>query len=382
MSPFEKNTRHGTRHAPFFFAVLAVLAAVACASSPALAAQSLAEQVRQEQDKAGERRASLERLTAEERRVNADLAMAEDRIMRLEENLAKQEQVLADLARNDTELREKQAAVTDEMARTELALADIMRALWEMQSRREGVGGRDLPDWDVTDREHVWSLELLSSMREHRGVLQKQGEQLAAIMARREGVGKEAESALAELGKEKETLLRSRLAYSARIQELRQEKQDAEAELASILALVDSLNLRIQESEVKVAIDKAKGQLPMPGTGTLRQKYNPSANPPVRGVTLELAGDDTVRAVHWGKVVHNDILRGFGRVVILMHGAEYYTLYAYLAESHLTVGQDVDRLDSVGKAGFVPAIEGPGVYFELRFHQKAINPEDWFRKNT
>jgi len=107
------------------------------------------------------------------------------------------------------------------------------------------------------------------------------------------------------------------------------------------------------------------------------RRYAPDAKPPVRGLGLSVGQGDPVRAVAYGRVVHNDTMRGFGRVVILMHGQAYYTLYAFLADSPLRLGQEVGGGQQVGTAGFYPDANGPGVYFELRFHQKAINPDAW-----
>ena len=81
-----------------------------------------------------------------------------------------------------------------------------------------------------------------------------------------------------------------------------------------------------------------------------------------------------------GKVVHNDVLRGFGTVLILQHGDDYYSLYAFLGNSPLQVGQDVAGRQQLGTVGYYPAIRGPGLYFELRFKQKAINPEQWLSR--
>ncbi|MCC8193850.1 MAG: peptidoglycan DD-metalloendopeptidase family protein, partial [Deltaproteobacteria bacterium] len=59
---------------------------------------------------------------------------------------------------------------------------------------------------------------------------------------------------------------------------------------------------------------------------------------------------------------------------------EYYSLYMFLSESPLSIGQDVERGETVGTSGFVTSLNGPGLYFELRHHQKAVNPEQWLRK--
>lgn len=352
-------------------------------ATPAHAAEAgdtLVKQLRVEQDKAKERRASLVRLTEQERNVNAGLAAAEDRILKLESALAKQEERLGQLATSDAELQERFETLDSQRLRTEETMGEVLRTLWELLARRLGVEGRDLPDWPVTDREHSWSVELLASLDKHRAELLAQENALDEIRRRREAVAKEVETQLAALNREKEQLLHSRVNYAQRLNVLRKEKQDTEAELTDILKLVETLNLRVRESAERGDLDKARGKLPWPVQGNLRERFNEGASPPSRGLILATAQGAEVNCVHWGKVVHNDVLRGFGRVVIVMHGGGYYSLYAFLSESSLRVGQDLARGESVGKAGFVPALNGPGLYFELRFHQKAINPELWLSK--
>jgi septal ring factor EnvC (AmiA/AmiB activator) len=73
------------------------------------------------------------------------------------------------------------------------------------------------------------------------------------------------------------------------------------------------------------------------------------------------------------------MLRGFGQVVILYHGQQYYTLYAYLAGSSVKVGQDVEKGETIGKAGFYPKAQTSGLYFELRYGKKTLDPESWFK---
>lgn len=361
----------------------AFLLAGLCGAAPTHAAEAgdtLVKQLRVEQDKAKERRASLVRLTEQERNVNAGLAAAEDRILKLESALAKQEERLGQLANSDAELQERFETLDARRLRTEETMGEVLRTLWELQARRLGVEGRDLPDWPVTDREHSWSVELLASLDKHRAELLAQENALDEIRRRRETVAKEVENQLAALTREKEQLLHSRVNYAQRLNALRKEKQDTEAELTDILKLVETLNLRVRESAERGDLDKARGKLPWPVQGNVRERFNEKASPPSRGLTLAAGQGAEVSSVHWGKVVHNDVLRGFGRVVIVMHGGGYYSLYAFLSESPLRVGQDLARGESVGKAGFVPALNGPGLYFELRFHQKAINPELWLSK--
>lgn len=65
----------------------------------------------------------------------------------------------------------------------------------------------------------------------------------------------------------------------------------------------------------------------------------------------------------WGKVVHNDQLRGFGQVVVVFHGEDYYSIYAFLADTSVVVGREVSQGDQIGVSGFYPKAQGPGLYF-------------------
>ena len=341
---------------------------------------SLQEQIRQEQAKAKKRRESLSRLTTKERSMDSDLAGAERRILDIEAALEASAKSLEALSASDQELQARAEALEAERATTEEAMTEVLRVLWELHARRISVKGRDLPDWHVTDREHNWSLELFTTLDGYRKTLAEQQKELDAVATGRKALQQEVTTRIAAQNKEKETLLQNRLRYEQGLVALRRERQEEEQELAAILTLVQNLNLQLEAAVERVDIAKAKGKLPWPALGTLKGRYRPSAKPPERGVTIALGGNSPVKAVHQGRVVHNDVLRGKGRVVILMHGEEYYSLYMFLTESPLRVGQDVERGDTVGTSGFVPTLNGPGLYFELRHHQETVNPEQWLRK--
>lgn len=361
------------------FAIAALPETAFAAARASSRSSDLERQIAQEQEKAKSRRASLSRLTAEERAADRDLAALEAKILRLEASLEKEEKSLQSLAASDAELAEKGGDILAEQARIEEAMTEVLRVLWELHARRAGVKGRDLPDWPVTDREHSWATELFASLDEYRKELSLRRKELDAVAAKRAAIAGEVRARIAALNREKEEVLQSRVRYGRNIAELRKRKSDTEEELTGILDLVRNLNLRLQAAEEQGDMARARGKLPWPAEGRVRVGYKPSAQPPVRGITIGLGGDAPVRAVHWGKVVHNDVLRGIGRVVIIMHGEEFYSLYAFLSDSPVRIGQEVARGEVVGTSGFVPAINGPGLYFELRNHQKTVNPEEWLR---
>jgi septal ring factor EnvC (AmiA/AmiB activator) len=342
-------------------------------AAPSLA--QLEKNLAREQERAVARRAGLKRLTEQERQINASLAEAEDRILRLESGLALQQKRLLELARSDDASRREYETLLEEQGRTEKALAGTLRLLWEIACGRLIAGGRDMLDWAEADRQYAWTQGLYLRLEGHRRELDAREARLAEILGRRQKLSQEVRQRLKAVDEEKNALLQTRIAYEQRLSALRRERRDTEGELADILKLVDSLNMQIAKADVDIA--RLKGKLPWPVAGTVRQRYAPAASPPSRGLGFASLEGAAVQAVAAGKVVHNNVLRGFGTVLILQHGEEYYSLYAFLGGSPLKVGEEVRSRQRIGTSGYYPAVNGSGMYFELRFKQKAINPEQW-----
>ena len=395
-------------------------------------AQTLKARLQQEQSNAAARRASLQRLTSEERRLNTGLAAAEKRILQLERGIEDQQAKLADLAQSDAGAKAEYDKLAADVAATEKTMNGLLSLLWEISVKRISVGGREMADWDVTEREHIWSRELFSELEKYRARLREQETKLAAVLGRRQKIADSINQSLSVVNTEKETLLRERLAYNRKLEDLRDKKKDVEEELQDILKLVGDLNFQIEKATAQAPppppaassggakgsgdakssgdakkpggakgspesagssgsatagsiaaagatnIEGLKGRLIRPVQGSVKLGYDPSGDPPRRGLGFSSKEGQKVVAVASGKVVHNDVLRGFGRVLILQHGSDYYTLYAFLGDCPLSVGRQVAAGAVVGSVGWYPAISGYGVYFEMRVKQKPTNPTPWF----
>ena len=363
-------------------AVLLSLPALACPlfdknASAASSASTIRKNLENEKKKAAERKKSLQNLTAQERRLNADLAKAEDSILKLEQSIARHQNKLLELDSTDENTRKDYEALLAEQKKTGEAQAQALRLLWNITGKRIAVGSRDMADWAEADREYTWSKELLRELEGYRKTLEEREAQLLNLLGKRNKLAKEMQQRISTINNEKGELLKNRIAYARKLAEVRRQKLSTEAELNSILSLVENLNLQLSKLPPE-DISKMKGRLSWPVKGKLRLPYAPTAGAARRGLGFATSDKAEVRAVAAGKVVHNDVLRGFGTVLIVQHNADYFTLYAFLGKSPLKVGQEIKDNEKIGTAGYYPAIEGPGLYFELRFKQKAINPEQWF----
>jgi len=120
-----------------------------------------------------------------------------------------------------------------------------------------------------------------------------------------------------------------------------------------------------------------RGGLAWPARGRLAAGFE-AGRPSRQGVALATAAGASVRAAAGGRVVFSGRLRGRGRVLIVAHGLHCHTVYACLADVAVAEGATVSRETLLGRAGICPPAGGPGIYFELRFREKALNPAEWF----
>lgn len=111
------------------------------------------------------------------------------------------------------------------------------------------------------------------------------------------------------------------------------------------------------------------GELRWPVGGELLYRFGPERRP--NGVTLRRNGigiaapeGTPVQAVAEGTVVLARPMEGFGPGVVLSHGGGYYTLYLYLADIRVQVGQDVPAGQVIGTVGSSPE-DGAHLFFRL-----------------
>ena len=84
-----------------------------------------------------------------------------------------------------------------------------------------------------------------------------------------------------------------------------------------------------------------------------------------------------VAAVHAGKVAFSDWLRGFGNLLIIDHGDAYMSLYGNNESLYRQVGDLVHGGDTVATVGNSGGNTDSGLYFELRYQGKPLDPLGW-----
>ncbi|WP_160152113.1 murein hydrolase activator EnvC [Microbulbifer sp. ALW1] len=97
------------------------------------------------------------------------------------------------------------------------------------------------------------------------------------------------------------------------------------------------------------------------------------------GVTIRANEGQPVEAIHRGRVVFADYLRGQGMLIILEHGDGYMSLYGHNQSLTRAIGEWVERGDTIAKVGNTGGLSQSGLYFEIRRNGKPQDPTAWCR---
>jgi len=125
-----------------------------------------------------------------------------------------------------------------------------------------------------------------------------------------------------------------------------------------------------------------KGQLSWPLKGRVAHSYGSRRSGELRweGWLIGAKAGDEVKAVHQGRVVFSNYLRGFGLLVIVDHSDGYLTLYAHNQELLKDTGDWVQSNEILSRAGDTGGLDKPALYFEIRKDGNPADPKSWLGK--
>jgi septal ring factor EnvC (AmiA/AmiB activator) len=164
----------------------------------------------------------------------------------------------------------------------------------------------------------------------------------------------------------------------------------AELKTTKAVKLSELKDLRDRHGEVNDSVSYAfferRGELPSPVEGRLAHDYGTTVDPRFRfrlmhkGFFFTTKRGADVHAVFDGRVVLADRIPGYGNTVIIDHGDNYYSVYAYSAELKVKPGAVVRTGDILALSGDETPLFGPGLYFEIRHFTDAVDPRPWIKE--
>ncbi|MFH0933544.1 MAG: peptidoglycan DD-metalloendopeptidase family protein [Nitrospirota bacterium] len=241
-----------------------------------------------------------------------------------------------------------------------------------------------MKSWKSMEYITLYENRLLNTYKENLKNLDEKEKQLIVLKAELVKNGKEVKSKEEELAgkkKNKEELLAS----------VRKEKSSYEKMLKELKESSKRLLEVIKESEKgdtyrAKGFSGLKGKLSWPVEGKIAIRYgsqnDPQFNTPVfrSGIFIQTGDDISAKAVYTGKVVFAEWFKGYGQLMIVNHGDGYHTLYGSLSEIFSKAGDIINVGQVIGRVGNSGILNAPGLYFEVRYKGKPLDPLQWLRK--
>jgi len=166
--------------------------------------------------------------------------------------------------------------------------------------------------------------------------------------------------------------------------EIKKRTRDRE-QLEALIKKIQEGILNLPTPADVVAFNSLKGELILPVAGKIRHRYGHKRNAGKlkwNGVVIDAPEGEPVAAVHYGRVVFSDWLRGFGLLLIINHGEGYMSLYGYNQVLYRETGDWVTAGETIAAVGNSGGQNQPGLYFEIRANGKTADPQRWCQVRT
>ncbi|MEX1033351.1 MAG: peptidoglycan DD-metalloendopeptidase family protein [Cellvibrionaceae bacterium] len=160
------------------------------------------------------------------------------------------------------------------------------------------------------------------------------------------------------------------------LQQLARDRQYIEQLMTEIVATVGHQNTF--NSDAPFA--ELRGKLPWPAEGQIAHSFGServAGKMKWDGVLIRASEGEPVKAIHHGRVVFADYLRGHGLLIIVDHGEGYMSLYAHNQTLKKAVGNWVEAGEVIASVGSSGGQRQAGLYFEIRQHGRPTNPGTW-----
>jgi septal ring factor EnvC (AmiA/AmiB activator) len=376
-------------------AVVLLLAATDLSAEDPAARRKELQRIKREMQ---QKKQALKQADRKERSILTELDRIDREVQSGKTELSQQQKLLGDAETSLRDVEKNHARISRDLTGLKQAYARRIRALYKMS--RNGTAAAVLTDAEGDAGKHIKYLALIAQrdrevMLNYRTSLDRLAmqeteisEKKAALQRRQQAIETK-KADLQDRKRRKAMLLAS----------VREEKELSEQTLHELEEASTSLWSMVRKDEqerktrkaVKVfppvrQADVGTGRLPWPLEGAVLTRFGMQNHPQFktkvfrRGIEIAAREGDPVHAVNDGQVAFADWYKGYGKLMIVDHGAGFYTLYGNLSRLDLNRGDQVRRGQVVGLAGDTGSLKGSKLYFEIRRNGEAQDPLQWLAK--
>ncbi|MBB6450355.1 peptidoglycan hydrolase CwlO-like protein [Geomicrobium halophilum] len=327
---------------------------------------------------------AIEEKEAEVDAVEEELEQLDEEISQIEERIEKRDKLLKERATT----MYKSGGGTVEYIEVLLGaqsfgdFIDRVRALSTIAEQDQEILDEHIADHELLEEKKTAVEDNLVTLESHVDELETLSSNLEAQMKEKEtvmaGLDEDEHQLLDELEEiedEEEILRQQELAKKNEIERAEKAEQansKAEDETSSNREESSSSSPveTASASEAESSDGDESGSLARPATGEFTSQYGMRNGSMHHGVDIGQGGRSNVPivAAESGEVSYAGYMGGYGKTVIITHqvdGQTLTTLYAHLATSSVSVGDQVSRSEQIGIMGNTGRSTGPHLHFEV-----------------
>jgi septal ring factor EnvC (AmiA/AmiB activator) len=354
-----------------------------------------------------ETREKLEELEADIKSITEEMSDASSRQDELQQQLRKAEVELGALQRQISEnqqalesgakelvtLQEQGAELAQARDKQQARIAQELKTAWQMGRQGEikillnqenpHTVARSLGYYRYFFKARNTLLEQYrATLRELAELQQRIDSTQADLAARGETLKQQLTDLTAAQANRKLAMEELSASISSISAQLKQKEQDRK-QLEEVLRAIEEAVVELELPSNFASFQSAKSQMPWPVEGKPSNQFNRPRNDGKmrwQGITIPAKEGTTVKAIHHGRVVYADWLRGSGLLLIVDHGDGYMSLYAHNESLLREVGEWVTAGTPISTVGNSGGEEQTALYFEIRHNGKPTNPANWCKQ--
>lgn len=354
-------------------------------------------------NEAAQKEKELKKYREQEQKISKEISALADKKARAERMKNKVESDITYVEQNLLSIEEKRAALERSMPMWQGVVKEELNNYYFTPSCPYCAGGYSLEQQIFAERmlthKAAFAAELKKENAEAKKRIQTFEERNKKLLAQSSQIKKEQAVISQSFNKKQKDLDVTKRKVAAVRQEINELNKSAE-ELNRLLAsferkrkAADAKKTAASKTPGKKAagpkIDVPAHSLPWPVTGKIISKFGKEYRSDLNtwifrdGIKISASAGAPVRTVEEGSVIYAGPFRSYGNVVIVDHGKGFFTIYGFLQQISVAVGDKLPQQGVLGTAGKdTQASSGTGrfaVYFEIRQGATAVDPQTWLK---
>lgn len=164
------------------------------------------------------------------------------------------------------------------------------------------------------------------------------------------------------------------------------ELEQSAKNLSSFMEQIE-ISAGLEDASAETAFKNFAGKFPWPvDAGSVLAKFGKFRHPEFRsivenrGLHIRERPGAPVYSIFRGIVKYSDWFEGYGKMIIIHHGGNYYSIYGHMSKLLVKEGDRVDIKQKIGEIGDTESFWGYELYLEIRRKATPVDPLKYLRK--